>query len=67
LQSLRADIVHNGARPVIHGLLIDYLQAVFVDVIRATRDLPNEGRARTALNDPRAPIADWFPGYPTGQ
>ena len=65
LQSVRSDIVHNGVQPVINSLLISYMQAVFVDVVRSGLGLPCEGRARIALADPRAPIADWFAGYPS--
>jgi Apea-like HEPN len=49
LAQLRNDIVHVGERPMIHGHLVRFVDALYVDALRAKLGLPNERRAEYAL------------------
>jgi Apea-like HEPN len=53
LAQLRNDIVHSGQRPMLHGNLLTFVEAVYIDALRARLGLPNERRAETALPEGR--------------
>lgn len=49
LAQLRNDIVHSGQRPMLHGNLLRFVDALYVDALRARLGLTNERRAERAL------------------
>lgn len=53
LAQLRNDIVHSGQRPMLHGKLLTFVDALYLDALRARLRLPNERRAERALPDGR--------------
>jgi Apea-like HEPN len=53
LAQLRNDIVHAGERPMLHGNLIRFLEALYVDALRAQLGLSNERRTELALPEGR--------------
>lgn len=64
LFGLRGRIVHDGHRPIIRRALLDYVEALYCDVLFDLLGLPSEHRAREALGvfdlqaelvNPRAP------------
>lgn len=58
---LRAQIVHDGARPPIHVDLVAYLQAVFIDLVRYMLGQPPLKRARQALSHSTEQPTIWLP------
>jgi hypothetical protein len=49
LSQLRSAIVHAGDRPMLHGNLIRFVDALYVDALYAQLGMPNERRAERAL------------------
>jgi hypothetical protein len=49
LAQLRNGIVHSGRRPMLHGNVLTFVDALYVDALRAKLRLPNERRAEGAL------------------
>lgn len=61
VQSLRADIVHNGLVRPIHQQLHRYVQAVFVDVLFHLTGQPSERRTEAVLQDATFAYPTWRP------
>lgn len=53
LAQLRNDIVHSGQRPMLHGNLLTFVDALCLDALRARLGLSNERRAEGALPEGR--------------
>ncbi|MDB4946976.1 MAG: Apea-like [Labilithrix sp.] len=49
LAQLRNGIVHSGRRPMLHGNVLTFVDALYVDALRARLRLTNERRAERAL------------------
>lgn len=49
LAQLRNDVVHSGQRPMLHGNLLRFVDALYVDALRARLNLPNTRNAERAL------------------
>lgn len=58
---LRSNIVHNGLIIGIHQKLIDYLKAIFNDILLDICSLPNNKRAKQILEDNTFNKVDWLP------
>jgi len=52
LYGLRCNIVHHGQLYPIHGSLLQYLEALYTDVLFTYLDLPCESRAANAMEAP---------------
>lgn len=53
IHGFRSKIVHDGKMFPIHSLLMAYLQAIYVDLLAETLNLPHSRRAEEVLNDPQ--------------
>lgn len=53
IQNLRSKIVHDGKRVPIHFLLLDYIRAIYLDILLIKLDIPCEKRAERILDDPQ--------------
>src|SRR6266567_5271826 len=56
IQDFRSKIVHNGQMFPIYSLLIEYLEAIYIDLLMETLNLPHERRAEQVLNYPQFDI-----------
>jgi len=61
IQDLRASIVHNGIVPIIHYQLLNYLSAIFSDLLFNLLGMQSERRALGALSNPQFAQMDWRP------
>ncbi len=53
IHGFRSKIVHEGKMFPIHSLLIAYLEAIYVDLLAETLNLPHGRRAEIILSDPQ--------------
>lgn len=60
LFGLRSRIVHHGLSIGIHQNVIDYMSAMYTDILRSTLGLPHVGAASRYLSE-AAPIDEWWP------
>jgi hypothetical protein len=52
LQGFRSEILHGDALPGIHGDLVNYLRAIFTDLLLAVLGLDPQGRAQAYMESP---------------
>jgi hypothetical protein len=51
IQDFRSKILHDGKMFPIHSSLMEYLAAIYIDLLANTLNLPHGRRAETVLND----------------
>lgn len=61
LFGLRAKIVHEGKMIPIHGQLLKYLEAIYVDILFDKLDIPNERRAEKIINSEDFAFEEYYP------
>lgn len=54
LAFLRGRILHDGARPPIHGDILTYMEALFFDILQDVVGTPGQLRAKPCLDDTEA-------------
>jgi hypothetical protein len=60
IQDFRSKIVHDGKMFPIHSLLMTYLEAIYVDLLAETLNLPHGRRAGTVLNYPQFDLGEFI-------
>ena len=58
--NLRSKIVHDGLIVPIHGQLLRYMEAVFVDLLMIAMGVPIQCRAETVISDPKCELASYL-------
>lgn len=57
---IRSDLVHNGKQFSVDGLLLKYLEAVFVDVLLSKLQIDSQYRSENVLKEIKVPIKEFL-------
>lgn len=58
LYSIRGDIVHNGSKRPIHGLLLKYIQSIYIDILFEILGLESKHFAKTLIEEKKINLYD---------